>query len=75
MFFTASLASAKLLFREIQFSQKRIAMGTRDYRWREKKKTKKDAKKAPVVSVTPPEAAVVRVIKTKGKKPSQTEEG
>jgi len=44
-------------------------MGTRDYRWREKKKPKKDAKKAISVSVTPPEATIVEVIKVKGKKP------
>ena len=47
-------------------------MGKRDYRWREKKKVKKDAKKisaTPIVSPPPP----VEVIK-KGKKEPEVEE-
>ena len=49
-------------------------MGTRDFRRREKKKPKKDAKKTISISVTPPEITVVEVIKIKGKKPSQAAE-
>ena len=41
-------------------------MGKRDYRWRESKKPKKGAKKAPKSSILPP-PATVEVIK-KGKK-------
>lgn len=42
-------------------------MGSRDFRRKETKKTKKDAKKALKVSVLPPEQPV-EVIRAKGKK-------
>ena len=47
-------------------------MGKRDYRHREPKKTKKDAKKLPPVSIIPTPANV-EVIK-KGKKKEEAEE-
>ena len=47
-------------------------MGTRDFRWRERKKSKKGAKKSTATIITP--QVEVEVIK-KGKKPAeQTEE-
>ena len=46
-------------------------MGSKDYRNRESKKPKKDAKKFTPTTLTPP--ATVEVIK-KGKKPPPTEE-
>lgn len=48
-------------------------MGTRDFGHREKKKAKKDTKKAPIISVAPPETVEVQVVKTKGKKQVQEE--
>lgn len=48
-------------------------MGTRDYRWRERKKSKKDAKKISPITIVPPEATV-EVIKPKGKKERPPEE-
>jgi hypothetical protein len=46
-------------------------MGTRDYRWRERKKTKKGARKQPTTLITP--QVEVEVIK-KGKKTPPPEE-
>ncbi len=46
-------------------------MGTRDFRWRERKKSKKGAKKPPATIITP--QIEVEVIK-KGKKPASPEE-
>jgi hypothetical protein len=46
-------------------------MGTRDYRWRERKKSKKDAKKPTTTIITP--QVEVEVIK-KGKKAAPPEE-
>ena len=47
-------------------------MGSRDYRKRETKKPKKDAKKAVSTNITPP-PVTVEVIK-KGRKPKEGEE-
>lgn len=47
-------------------------MGGRDYRWRETKKPKKDAKKIPATTILPP-PVTVEVIK-KGKKEPREEE-
>lgn len=48
-------------------------MGKKDFRWKETKKTKKDAKKPASVEVIPP-AVTVEVIK-KGKKQEPGAEG
>jgi hypothetical protein len=47
-------------------------MGTRDYRWRERKKSKKGAKKPATTIITP--QVEVEVIKKGKKTPEQTEE-
>ena len=48
-------------------------MGKRDYRWREKKKVKKDAKKISAAPIMSPPITTVEVIK-KGKKEPKVEE-
>ena len=48
-------------------------MGSRDYRWRERKKPKKEAKKLPTAETILPPPMTVEVIK-KGKKEPKTEE-
>jgi hypothetical protein len=50
-------------------------MGSRDYRRREAKKPKKDAKKLPQVSILPPPAEVEVVKKGKKNKEEWGEEG
>lgn len=47
-------------------------MGTRDYRWREAKKTKKGAKKVTPVSILPPQETV-EVIRKPSKKKEEEE--
>ena len=47
-------------------------MGRRDYRWREKKKAKKDAKKIPTAGILPP-PMTVELIKKGKKKPEEEE--
>jgi len=47
-------------------------MGSRDFRWRERKKAKKDTKKISVATILPP-PTTVEVIK-KGKKERRVEE-
>jgi hypothetical protein len=47
-------------------------MGKRDYRWKEPKKPKKDARKVTVTSILPP-PTTVEVVK-KGKKERKVEE-
>jgi hypothetical protein len=51
----------------------RCLMGSRDYRKREAKKPKKDAKKTAPASIIPP-STTVEVIKPKGKKERKEEE-
>ena len=50
-----------------------VRMGSRDYRWRERKKPRKDAKKVTGVSVLPPTEAV-EVIKKRKKERRGEEE-
>ena len=48
-------------------------MGSRDYRHKEAKKTKKDAKKASIITSVLPTEQPVEIIKTKGKKEAPPE--
>jgi hypothetical protein len=67
--FTRQLAFAKLLL-SVELPRG-IDMGTRDYRWRERKKAKKGTRKPTTTIITP--QVEVEVIK-KGKKPPSPEE-
>jgi len=51
-----------------------LCMGSRDYRWRERKKPKKDAKKVTGVSVLPPTETVEVVKKVKKERRADEEE-
>jgi len=49
-------------------------MGKRDFRWREKKKAKKDAKKISATTIVSPPITTVEVIKKGRKEPKVDEE-
>lgn len=51
-----------------------LRMGSRDFRWRERKKPKKDAKKVTGVSVLPPTETVEVVKKVKKERPADENE-